>query len=101
MLVRLFLSLRVIALEIELTTKRGLTPVRPSSGDSDRSRVISFSGKPSTLSPAYSRSFFVRSRPSRSGFSRRVSTANTDASRSACGSRCTSRNAGAAETSLL
>ena len=37
MLVRLATSLRVIALEIALITKRGLTPVRPSSGDSAES----------------------------------------------------------------
>ena len=58
MLVRLCVLLRVMAFEIALMTKRGLTPVRPSSGASVRSRAASVSGTPSTASPAYSRSFF-------------------------------------------
>ncbi len=48
MLVRLCVLLRVMALEIELMTNRGLTPVRPSSGASARRRIASFSAKPST-----------------------------------------------------
>ena len=39
MLVRLCVLLRVMAFEIALMTKRGLTPVRPSSGASACSRV--------------------------------------------------------------
>ena len=49
---------RVMALEMALMMKRGLMPVRPSSGASLRSRAASVSGMPSTASPAYRRSFF-------------------------------------------
>ncbi len=81
-------------------TKRGLTPVMPSSGASACSRAASVSGTPSTASPAYRRSFLARSSPSRSGFVRRVRMANTEARFSTCGSRCTLRNAGAPDTSF-
>jgi hypothetical protein len=52
MLVRLAMSLRVIALLIALMTKRGLTPVKPSSVDSARIRGTSDALKPSTSSLA-------------------------------------------------
>ena len=100
MLVRLWVLPRVMALEMAFTTKRGLTPVIPSSGVSACSRVPSVSGIPSTASPAYRRSFFGRSSPSRSGLVRRVRMPKTAARLSTCGSRCTLRNAGAPETSF-
>jgi hypothetical protein len=52
MVVRLETLLRTMALERALMTKRGLTPDRPSSGCSVRSRSISLPPMPSTLSPA-------------------------------------------------
>ena len=52
MLVRLATLLRVIALLIALMTKRGLTPVKPSSVDSARMRGTSAAVKPSTSSSA-------------------------------------------------
>ena len=50
MLVRLARLLRVMALLIALMTKRGLTPVKPSSVDSWRMRGTSAAVKPSTSS---------------------------------------------------
>ena len=44
MLVRLCVLPRVMALEMALMTKRGLTPVRPSSGASACRRATSLSG---------------------------------------------------------
>ena len=100
MVVRLFACDWMIALESALMTKRGETPDSPSSGLRARIFAASLGAMPSTSSPAYTRSFFAWSASRSSDSARRESTANTAATCSACGSRCTSRNACVDEQSL-